>query len=483
MKAFRLVKGLVILSLILALGPIATAQGPTGTWVSGIACQNLSDTEQATIMLAFYPEGSGTAALTYTDPVPIDPGGSRNYYTASSPPGVPDPFIGAVVVSSDQPLACNVNTQTTGVGTQADPYRIGTSAGISADEAATEAYAPQVMKNLSGWSSYVAVQNTETSSVDVTVTYKDRDGNDIPAATETATIPGQSSKVFYQASNTDLPDQFLGAAAVSADDGISRLATVVNFYNSGSDSSSAQLHSYNGFSSGADKLFVPRIVRNYYGYNGGLSIQNIGSAATTVTIAFYFGGSTYTYNSGSIVPGAALPLYAPDVTELDPVDSLPETQRFGSAEIQAASGGTIVAIINEDNRGGPGVPAERVGKGSTYNAFADGLQTDTVFFAQITRKAGGVFSGGFQVANTTSTAGACDIAYAGAALADETGVTLPASGVIARYGPNVANLPDGFNSSASVVCTQSIIGISNLAAEPGSGKYGDSFTQGNGLNR
>jgi len=344
-------------------------------------------------------------------------------------------------------------------------------------------YAPQVMKNLAGWNSYIAVQNTDTSDASVTVTYKDAAGNAVTGATETVTIPAQSTHIFYQDSNTGLPDNFIGAATISADNGTSKLAVVVNFYNDGSMSSKAQLHSYNGFASGANKLYVPRVVRNFYGYNSGLSIQNIGTSNTTVKITFNFAGNSYTYTSGTIAPGAALALYAPNMSELSGVDSLPQSQRFGSAVVEVQSGGPIVAIVNEDNRGGAGVPVERAGQGSTYNAIPAGTETTTVFFAQIARNAGGIFSGGFQVANTTNTDGTCNISYAGASAANETGVTLPANGSIARYGPNVTNLPDGFNGAVTVTCDVSIVGISNLAVNPGSGRYGDSFTQGNGLNQ
>ena len=340
------------------------------------------------------------------------------------------------------------------------------------------------MKNLAGtWSSYIAVQNTELSDVSVTISYKDSAGNTVAAAEETATIKAQSNKVFYQTDNAGLANGFVGAATIKANPDTSKLAVTVNFYNSGTSSSTAQLHSYNGFSSGAQKLYVPRIVRNFYGYNGGLSIQNISeSTATTVSIKFFFAGNTYNYTSPSIAPGAALALYAPNMSELAPVDSLAENVRFGSAEITSASA-DVVAIVNEDNRGGASVPAERVGQGSSYNAIPDGNQSTTVFFAQITRRAGGIFSGGFQVANTLNTAGTCSITYSGASAANESNVPLPANGSIARYGPTVSNLPDGFNSSVNVTCTQNIVGISNLAAEPGTGKYGDSFTQGNGLNQ
>jgi len=453
------------------------AQEPPGEWVSGIACQNLSSTNEASITLSFYPEGVADPVLTYEDPTPIPANGSRNYYTPSTPPGLPEDFIGSAIVSANQPLTCNVNTQTTGTGTISDPYRLGTSSGIREVDTYTSAYVPQVEKNFAGgWSSYIAIQNAGTNSVEVNINYKDRYGSNIPSATETITIPARTNYISYQTANSNLPDDFLGSATITGD-GATPLAIVTNFYNNASDYSTAQMHSC------ANKIFIPRFVRNFYGYNGGLAIQNVGGEAVTVTINFYYSGSTYTYTSGSIGAGASLFLYAPDIAELLPVDSLNESQRYGSADITASGSGTIIAIVNEDNRGGDGIPIERHGQGSTYNGVLDGTQTTTVFFSQVPRKAGDVWSGGFVVSNTTDSSGTCDITYAGVPAADETDVPLDANGSISRFAPNVSGLPDGFNSSVSVTCTQPVIGIANQAVETGTGRYGDSYAQSNGLNQ
>ncbi len=482
MKKIQIVTLITIMVLSMTLVSAASAGAPPGSWVSGIACQNLSATNIATITLSFYPTGNNVAVLDYHDTIAA--GGSRNYFTPSTPPGLPASFLGSAVLSSDQPVTCNINTQSTGTGTATDPYRFSTSAGFSSATTSATMYAPQVMKNLAGaWSSYIAAQNTTSADVAVTVSYKDSAGNPVPAATESNTIPANSNHVFYQTDNANLPSPFIGAATISADDGISKLAVTVNFYNNASSSSAAQFHSYSGFNAGANKLYVPRVVRNFYGYNSGLSIQNVGASATTVSIVFTIGGNTYNYTSPSINPGAALSLYAPNITALAPVDLQLESTRFGGAVITAAVGGQVVAIVNEDNRGGAGIPVERAGQGSTYDAIADGSQTTTISFAQIARKAGGIFSGGFQVSNTTNVAGTCNIVYTGVPAANETSVALAANGSITRYAPNVANLPNGFNASVSVTCTQPVVGISNMAVEIGTGKYGDSFLQGNGLNQ
>jgi hypothetical protein len=483
MKSYRLATLVVLLAITLMVVPAASAAGPTGSWVSGIACQNMGNAA-ATIQLDFYSENNGTVAFSYTDPNTIPVNGSRNYYTPSSPPGMPANFLGAGVVSSDQPLACNVNTQTTGTGTFSAPYRIGTSYGVDFAAAGPTVYVPQVEKTLGGtWSSYIAVQNTESAAAAVTVSYRDRYGAPVAAATEHFTIPGQSNKVFYQADNAGLPGNFLGSAVVTADNGTSKLATNVIMYNAGTSNVDAQIQAYNGVTGGGQTLFVPRIMRNYYGYNGGMSIQNIGAGPTTVTITFVIGGQTFIYNSQPIAANAALALYMPNVAELAGVDALPIGQRYGSAVVEAAAGGTIVAIVNEENRGGPGIPMERFGQGATYNAIVAGTQTNTVLFPQITRAAGGVFSGGLQVANTTNTATTCTISYAGVPAATENNVALPGNGVIARYAPNVANLPDGFNAAATVTCGQAVIGISNIAVAIGSARVGDSFSETTGINK
>jgi hypothetical protein len=482
MKFSKLFTLFIVLVLMLSLVPSALAQEPVGNWVSGITCQNMDNSNDAIITLHFYQEGSGTSVLDYDDTILA--GNSKNYYTPSSPPGIPEPFLGSVMVESSTQLACNINTQTTGTGTTSNPYRIATSSGFSDSETGSVMYVPQLMKSFSGWNSYVAVQNASATSVSVTVSYKDRFGAAVDAD-ESAEIPGYSNHVFYQAANADLPSNFLGAATITGDGNI---AVIANFYNAGTTASTSQFHSYDGFATGNDTLLIPRVVRRFYGYNGGISIQNIDTTASAVTIDFTFAGASYTYHSPTIQPGAALFLYTPDLAELAPVDLLPMQQRYGSAVITSDEGVDIIAIVNEDNRGNPAdnngsaVPIERIGQGNSYNAFLDGAQTQTIFYPQITARASGIFSGGFQVGNTTGTATTCTATFNA-----QAGLTydfdLAANGSASIYAENVPGIVLPYNSSVTVECGQNVIGISNLAAFPGSGKVGDSFTANNGVNR
>jgi hypothetical protein len=487
MNKVRLFTLITIAAMLFTLIPAASASGPAGNWASGISCQNLSSTTAANITLYYYQEDISTATLIYADPNPVPASGFRGYYTPNVS-GLVDGFLGSVVVSSNTEMACNVNTQTTGAGTQADPYRMGTSAGFNSGQVSTIMYAPQVVKQFYGYGSYISVQNTGSTATTVTVYYWDRAGNALTTASESISIPGNTNHIFYQDENTNLPSNFVGGAKVVSN--TNPIAVTVEFYASGVDFKSSQLHSYNGFASGANKLLIPRFVVNYYGYNSGLTIQNVGANATKVTINFKdVAGNSYTYVSGSIPAGASLALYLPDVTELDPMESLPLQQSYGNAVVTADAGGSVVAIVNEDNRGGVSkgyvVPDQRIGQGATYNAFLDGSQSYTVFFPQIPDKAGGIFSGGFAFSNTTTTAGTCNVAYANNAQANQSNLAMAASGTISIYAPNVPNLPDGFNASVTVTCTVPVIGIGNFAADPqiATKRYGDSFTESNGLNQ
>ena len=123
---------------------------------------------------------------------------------------------------------------------------------------------------------------------------------------------------------------------------------------------------------------------------------------------------------------------------------------------------SIIAIVNEDNRGASAALPKANGQGSSYNAMNDGTQTTTVNLAQVPRNVLGFISGGFQIANTTGSNATCTITYSGVPAATESGVVLLANSSIIRFAPNVANLTDGFNASASVTCTQPIVGISNF---------------------
>ncbi|MCD6520653.1 MAG: hypothetical protein J7M05_12110, partial [Anaerolineae bacterium] len=445
----------------------------SGTWVSGIMIQNQSTTQDANITVTFYwAEGqplAGQVACQFSDVIPA--GQAKAYYVPNIS-GLPEGFVGSAVVSSDQPVAANLNTQLpSGTGaTPSDPNRVGTASGVLSPS--NTLYFTQVMKDYWGWNSYIAVQNTSDTQANVTVRYyNDSDGSEVTAAVQNVTIKPYSTYIFRQSENANLPASWGGSVVVQGDQ---PLAGVANFYNAGTSVETAAFQSYNAFGSGATKLYVPRLVKDYYGYQGGLKIQNVGTADTDVTITYYFGGNTYTQTINGLKPGAAVGLYMPNVTELAGVSG------SGSAVI-TSSGQPIVATVNEDNR--------TLGQGITYNAVPEGSQTTTVLFPQVTSRFYG-YSGGIQVQNVGTGTAHVVATFSAQGFTDVT--------VSADIGPNESVswfAPDvvsgaGFNGSVVVTADQPIVGIANNSyradRDPSDGwapNYGDSYMTYNGINK
>jgi hypothetical protein len=315
----------VLIALVLALSTLLVAavgvSAQAGTWVSGIMVQNQSETEIAHITVTFYwAEGTalaGQVAHSFTDDVPA--GKSKSYYVPTSPKtaGLPADFVGSAVVSSDQPVAANLNTQLpSDLGADPNnPMRMGTASGVL--EPASKLYFTQVMKNFWGWNSYIAVQNTGADTANVTVRYFS-DSTGAQVTTETASIRPYSTRIFRQSDNGVLANGWAGSAVVEAADA-KPLAGLANFFNDGTPYSDAQFQSYNAAAAGATKLFVPRIVKGYWGYNGGLKIQNIGTAVTDVTITYRFGANTYTQTIAGLGANQAKGLYMGDAAQVPPL--------------------------------------------------------------------------------------------------------------------------------------------------------------------
>ncbi|NLD73627.1 MAG: hypothetical protein GX649_13040 [Chloroflexi bacterium] len=477
MKISRLSIALTVLALaaLLATGLPAVAQ--TGTWVSGIMIQNQSTTEDAEVTVQFFwAEGeaaAGQLAHEFTDTIPA--GGSKGYWVPSIA-GLPDNFVGSAVVSSNVPVVANVNTQVAAPGTEAEPNRVGTASGVL--DPATTLYFTQVMRTPT-WNSYIAVQNTSSEPASVTVRYyNDTDGNE--AASDTQSISAFSTRIFRQGDYASLPTNWGGSAVVTSDRPI---AGIANFYNEGVNKDTSQFHSYNAFSAGGTRLYVPRVVVNYYDYQSGIKVQNVGTAATDVTITYYFGGQSYTQVLADVQPGAAKAVYlanVPDLAALGRVD--------GAAIITSSGDVPIVATVNEDNRVGAAFPGHE-GRGVTYNAFVDGAQTDTIFFSQVTNRATG-YTGGIQVQNVgTDTTTVTTVWSAPGKTTVTSQKQLAPNASVAWFAPQVIS-ETGFNGSVTVTADQPIVGIANgsywQTIEPSDNwapNVGDSFLTYNGVNR
>ena len=476
----RLTVTLVLVLGIVLFGATSAAAFPGGTWVSGITVRNLSSSSTANITISFYygddtaSHDPGDVAYTLNDTIAANT--AKTWYVPSHIPDLPSPFIGSAVVSSDQPVAATVNTQvpSSGTGTQSNPNRVGSSSGVSTPSPTV--YATQLMKNYYGWNSYCAVQNTGSTATTVTVHYYNLSGAEIDS--DTANVAAYASYIFDQSTDSELPDGFGGSAKFEG--GGQNLAVVCNFYNQASDHTTAQFHSYNGVGSGAQKLWIPRVVKDYYNYQSGLKIQNVGSSPTTVTVTYKFGSTTCTQTSPSIGPGQSWGPYLGDENQLP--SCLSGVSGSGSAVVEAATGGTIIGTVNEDNRVNP------PGRGVTYNAFLDGEGKHNIIFPQVTAKYYG-YSSGWQVQLVEAGPAICTATYSAYGSVSEFGesFTLANEGdKFDQFAPNASGMGQDYNGSVLVSCDKNIVGIANLSfradVDPRYGQnYGDSFTTYNGI--
>lgn len=464
----RVIRILMLLLVIALVVPTAALAGPPpDTWVTGIQVQNLDLTTAANVRIDFYAaDGSGTAIHTLT--TTIDAGKSKSWYVPSAIPELPSGFIGSAVVSANVQVAAILTTAHQGVGTEGDPRRVGASAGVLSP--ATKVYAPYLRKNYYGYNTYMAIQNASNVAASVQVNYKaGGTGADIPAAAQTFTLAAYTTHILYQNDNASLPNGFYGAAVIS---GTQQLAVVINNYGGlARGYQDSQFESYNGLvSTGATKLYLPKLTVNYYDYQSGFSVQNVGTANATMTANYTFGTSTYTKTSPSIPPGATWQVYLAATTQ----SGLP-TGLTGAGSATITSDQPVVGLVTEVQ--------PNVGFSVVSGAIPDGSGTTVVVFPKFDRRYYD-FNSGIQIQNVGTAATRVRLVWSQAGRADvivETPAIDPGKSW-QIYGPNVPGLTDNFVGSvvATALDGQPIAGV---CTDRNDVLKGDSYTAYNGIQK
>lgn len=196
------------------------------------------------------------------------------------------------------------------------------------------------------------VQNlSESQAANIVISYYDANGV-TPIATQNAQIPAGGALTFFNGQGGTVamsaPAGFRGSVVISSDQPI---AAITNLIGSGVG------ESYGGFSSGGQTVNVPLVTRNNFGVSTAITVQNTGSAATTVNVAYTPGvaGNAGQTDGATIPVGASVTFAQSGKTGLG--------DRFvGSATITAGAGGSIVAIVNQEGNS----------QLLTYNAFNAG---------------------------------------------------------------------------------------------------------------
>lgn len=260
----------IITMLMMALLPFS-AFAQTGVNNSGFQVVNLG-IATAEVVATYHNKDGSTAAVQKVS-IPVN----SSYTFFGSTMVVPSSFDGSVALAANQPIAAIGNI------VNKDYTLVGSYGAFNGGS--NNINLPLIERNNFGINTWFNVENAGTSPATVTVTY-------IPgvignaSVTDTATIAPGGTARFYQANKTALGDRFIGSAVITSNQPV--VATV--------NQESANLLTYNGFTSASKTILAPLIASNNFGNYTGIQIQNVGSVAADVTI-------NYSANTQTGIPG------------------------------------------------------------------------------------------------------------------------------------------------------------------------------------
>src|SRR6185503_1345141 len=115
--------------------------------------------------------------------------------------------------------------------------------------------------------------------------------------TERGSVAAGASITFFQPANAELPEGFVGSAAITSLDGAPIIA-IVNEVNPARDVAMT----YRALGEGAPTLSAPYLSRGHEGWATGAQIQNLGSEPTTVSLQLRNEDGTLLRTLSELVP-------------------------------------------------------------------------------------------------------------------------------------------------------------------------------------
>lgn len=172
----------------------------------------------------------------------------------------------------------------------------------------------------------IQVQNLSATTASIVISFVNQDGTQ--AGTTNDTVPANGSKAYFPLQGVSAG--FNGSAVVSSDQ---QVAAVVNVLGN----NGAAGASYIGFAAGANTLQIPLLMKDNFGFNTWFNVQNVGNAATNITVN-YTDGTSATRNN--VQPNASATF-----------DQSLEThsQTVFAATVSASGGQPVVATVIEEN--------------------------------------------------------------------------------------------------------------------------------------
>lgn len=349
MKLVKLGALLLALVALFALVPASfvSAQGPVNNsldtqFTTSITYQNVGSAT-SDIQLLFFSQETGTPITVPQEDLEAGAGASVFVGALND---VGDSFQGSAVLNSSEPVVATL-VQVPQGSTLVNSRPL--SNGFSPDQGATRYQIPTVLRNTFSSTTVFSIQNVSSGNVNLTVKFYNTNNNG--ALFHTATfnnLPANSAKYYDMSTYNDGPfnglGQFNGSVVIEATGNIVASAMELS-------PNTVRASAFEGFGSGATSIFMPSALCKYFNLETAYAVQNVGTAATTVTVTYTPGGGTQT---ATIAPGAKQSFNT--CTGVGNVNGY-----IGGATITSSGGQQIVAI------------------GKAYNTAAGPLGFQTAF--------------------------------------------------------------------------------------------------------
>jgi hypothetical protein len=343
MKKAAILGAVVAVLLIVMVVPSSAQLGDVGN--ASFTVQNVGGAA-ATVNITFVEENGNQIVCPTLDnrtpptpnPFTLNPGESYEVFV----PGIPCLPAGrySVIISSTQEVVAIVNL----IGENAAGTISYNGSYSGASKGASPVYLPAFWYRKYGWNSLISIQNTGTGDANVTVNFTCESGQ---TGSLSKTGLKQGAAVHFDLETTNItglpPGGCNGSAVVTSDQPV----VVVDNQSSGGGGT----QSYNTFSEGAPKVFVPALYNKYYGWDSSLNIVKIGSGTSNVTVSYSDGGTS----------GCNLTNAQPSCLLYMPTEH-PVTGKF-AATVNAV-GDQVVAIANAAH--------SATSQAQTYGGFSGG---------------------------------------------------------------------------------------------------------------
>lgn len=261
------VSAIVLVLLFTMVGSAGAAiPAPGGPFTSSFAVQNM-DSVDVTCSYTIYNSTGGVAYSSGTSSA-IAPGEMMYVYL---------PSIGSLGAGAYSAVV-SCSGEVAAVSTYSDANSISSYSGIQSP--GTTWYIAGLYDDYYDYYSTVIVQNTTSSAVDITLTIKQ--GTSLVKTQQALAVPAHGYATFEQEGLAELAaDNYYSGIITATGD----VAPVVSIY--GQATKDMEMYSYNPIKAGATTYYAAALFNGYYGYNSSLTVQNMGSFTTHVTITFH----------------------------------------------------------------------------------------------------------------------------------------------------------------------------------------------------